>query len=179
MVRRFTSEARDVVAAAQREAQRLGRNEVAPVHLLLGMLDGVGPASDVLGAQGLTGDEIRDRLRQPAGDYLTVDDADALRTIGIDLDAVLENLVGSFGPDVVARARPPRRRVRFSQPSKKVLQLALREATWLKSEGIAGEHLLLGLLRAADPVVTRLLTDCGAAPGDLRAATLRSLGRAA
>ncbi len=181
MVRRFTSEARGVVVAAQLEAHDLGRNEVAPEHLLLGMIDGTGLAAEVLRAQGVSSDAVRDRLRRrlPIGDYFTADDAEALRTVGIDLDAVMENLVASFGDDAVAGARSPRRRARFSRTSKKVLQLALREAVWLKSGGIASEHVLLGLLRTADPTVTRLLSDCGAAPEGLRVATLRGLGRAA
>jgi len=60
------------------------------------------------------------------------------------LDVVLEHLAESFGPDAVPESPSRRGRTRLSQPAKKTLQLALREAIWLKSKVIGSEHILLG-----------------------------------
>lgn len=181
MFERLTRASRQVLATAQHEAQHLGRNEVAPEHLLLGLLDTEGLASDVLHAAGVDSGTVRAALRRrlPAGTYLSVDDAAALRSVGIDLDVVLDRLVASFGSELVAQTRPRLRRVRFSHQSKRVLQLAVREAVWLKSGSIGSEHLLLGLLRSTDDSVTELLSSCGANADDLRVTLLQRIGRAA
>ncbi|MGC2240049.1 MAG: Clp protease N-terminal domain-containing protein [Acidimicrobiia bacterium] len=49
----------------------------------------------------------------------------------------------------------------FSPDSKKVLELALREALRAHADSIAGEHVLLGILRDQHSPGARILLDCG------------------
>ncbi|HEX5333228.1 MAG TPA: Clp protease N-terminal domain-containing protein [Cellulomonas sp.] len=182
MFERFTEEARAVVSGAVAEAGALGHDPVGAQHLLLGLLGpGAGAGYEVLREAGLQADAAREivRRRAPGGGALTRDDAEALRTVGIDLDVVLARLAESFGTDAVPEGRPRRGRTRLSPSAKKALQLALREAIWLKSRSIGSEHLLLGLLRCDDGDVNAVLTSLGHTPDSLRGATLRSIGRAA
>jgi len=66
-----------------------------------------------------------------------------------------------------------------SPPAMKALQLALREAIWLKAGAIGSEHILLGLLRCDDSDINAVLAELGVMSDDLRKATLRTIGRAA
>src|SRR5687767_5477071 len=57
---RFTPRARNVVVAAQDEARAAGNPEIAPAHLVLGLLgDPAGLAAQALVAQGLSLDTVR------------------------------------------------------------------------------------------------------------------------
>ena len=182
MFERFTKEARAVVSVAVAEAGALGHDGVGTAHLLLGLLSpDTGVGFEVLDGAGLQADRVRDvvRRRTPGDGLLTADDAEALRTVGIDLDVVLEHLEESFGPDSLPKGKPRRGRLRFSRSAKKTLQLALREAIWLKSRTIGSEHILLGLLRCDDSDINAVLAELEVKPDDLRAASLRTIGRAA
>ena len=59
------------------------------------------------------------------------------------------------------------------------MQLALREAKWLKAGAIGSEHILLGLLRCDDSDIDAVLAELGVKSDDLRTATLQTIGRAA
>jgi ATP-dependent Clp protease ATP-binding subunit ClpA len=182
MFERFTDAARSVVTVAVGEAQALDHDTVAPHHLLLGLLaEDSGTGFRILHDAHLDADRVRVAIarRTPGAGTLTAEDAEALKTLGIDLDAVLKHLTESFGPDAVPHSRPRPARSRFSPGAKKTLQLALREAVRLTSHNIGSEHVLLGLLRAADGEVTAVLAEFGITADDLRAATLRTIGRAA
>ncbi len=181
MFERFSEEARGVVSVALEQAGELGHDAVGTRHLLLGLLSpDTGAGYQVLNGAGLRADHVREVVRRRTpGDGLTEEDAEALRTVGIDLHVVLEHLAETFGPDALPHSQPRRFRPRFSQPAKKTLQLALREAIWLKSGAIASEHILLGLLRCDDPDINAVLAEVGVSPDDLRRATLAKIGRAA
>ena len=182
MFERFTKEARGVVSAAVEQAGELGHDSVGTQHLLLGLLSpDAGAGYQVLHGAGLQADRVREiiRRRTPGDCVLTQEDAESLRTIGIDLDVVLERLAESFGPDAVPHSQPRRARGRFSRPAKKTLQLALREAIWLKAGAIGSEHILLGLLRCEDSDINAILAEVGVKSDDLRKVTLLTLSRAA
>ena len=182
MFERFSKDARAVVVAARTQAGALGHDSVGTQHLLLGLLSpDAGPASQVLHDVGLQSDLLLEvvRRRTPANGYLTEEDAESLRTLGIDLDVVLERLRASLGTEALPRSEPKRRRMLFSRPAKRTLELALREAAWLKAGSISSEHILLGLLRCDDADVNAILAEAGVEPADLRSATLRAIGRAA
>lgn len=182
MFERFTTEARAVVTGALEQAGELGHDSVGVQHLLLGLLrPDTGPGYEVLHGAGLQAGRVREviRRRNPGDGFPTEGDAESLRTIGIDLDVVLEHLAESLGPDAVPRSRPRRGRPRLSQPAKKTLQLALREAIRLKAGAIGSEHILLGLLNCDDSEVNAVLGELGVTSDDLRTATLRTIGRAA
>jgi ATP-dependent Clp protease ATP-binding subunit ClpA len=172
MFERFTRHARVAVVLAQEEARELRTREIAPQHLLLGILQSAGnDLADVLSGYGLTTDAVRTRLLEasPAVDESLDEDAEALRAIGIDLRAVRDSVAGTFGADAFDNAlrRSGRRRGRqrrsshipFTRPAKKSLELAVREAVAHKNHEIGCEHLLLGILRSGDKAAVGLITE--------------------
>ena len=189
MFERFTAEARAAVTRAQDIARELKDPQIGSEHLLLSVIqDESGVGGQVLRAAGVTGDQVRAevvRLDGPAGGLLTEADADALRSVGIDLDAVLARIEDSFGPDAL---QPDTHRRRggwrpttgsFEPDAKKSLGLALREAIRLHDRQISSGHLLLGLIRDGDGRASRILTAVGIRPAELRAATEAALRGAA
>jgi len=197
MFERFTLSAREVVTGAQEFARQLRHPYVGTEHLLLALLEpSAGLASAVLRDAGVDAAHVRldvERLVGPEPRALTAEDAAALRTIGIELAAVLGRIEQSLGPDALTRAPcPPRRRSwlrrrqskrprspRFAPRAKKVLELSLREALALRHDYIGAEHILLGLLREGDGLAAKVLTDSGLDLHTLRRATLSALSSAA
>jgi ATP-dependent Clp protease ATP-binding subunit ClpA len=186
MFERFTQKARDVVQLARDEAERAGVNYVGTEHLLMAMLArGEGKAYDALTAAGLTVERARaDAARligQPGA--LGAEDAAALKTIGIDLDAVIEHVEQSFGPGALTAPAAAKKRpfglVRFTKRAKKVMELSLREAVRLHHNYIGTEHLLLGLIREGDGLGARVLVAAGASLTDLRATLEAGVEKAA
>ena len=85
---RFTTEAREAVKAAVRDAERVHAGEVGVEYLLLALLD-----TPVLAGFDLPREELEQEFR----DYrrkggLTKADAEALRGLGIDVDAVIDSV---------------------------------------------------------------------------------------
>ena len=159
MFERFTDRARQVVKEAQEEARRLGHHYIGTEHLLLAILslDG-GIARNVLVDAGISAKTVRQAIQGEAPSDPNTD-AEALESIGIDLNAVRAKLEEAFGPGALDE-QPPRRRgwfgrkshpggryIPFTPRSKMVLELSLREALALKHKHIGTEHLLLGLIR--------------------------------
>lgn len=195
MFERFTRDARAVVVATQDICVALGVDEVRPAHLLLALTEQDGEVGDVLAAHGLTPDAVGDALGAPRPGPPTPlgdDDAAALRSLGIDLDAIREAVEEQFGEgafDAAAAAstasegdagpgRPDddigsRRsgfgRARFGRGAKKVLELSVREAIRTRAGEIRSEHLALGLLRTDDEAVRMLLGTLGVDVRALRA----------
>src|SRR5690348_4770116 len=96
MFERFTKRGRAAVEAAVGLAEEQQAVEVRPEHLLAGMLrDGETVAAVVLADQGATGERVLAELERRRGKYadgLGDDDAEALATIGIDLEEVLRRI---------------------------------------------------------------------------------------
>jgi ATP-dependent Clp protease ATP-binding subunit ClpA len=169
MFERFSRNARVAVVLAQEEARELEADEIRPEHLLVGVLQSAGrELSRALGGYGLTADAVRDRLAaaDSAADESFDDDAESLRSLGIDLRAVRDSVDRAFGAGVFDNAfrRSGRRRRRrghipFTKPAKKVLELSLREAVAHKDNYIGCEHILLGVLRGGDKFTLDLLTE--------------------
>ncbi|WP_280396916.1 Clp protease N-terminal domain-containing protein [Nocardia carnea] len=168
MFERFTRNARSAVVAAQESARELRSPEIGVEHLLLGLLEEAEPAlHTLLERNGITLASALRRLRAAARDEpLGAEDAEALRSIGIDLDAVRESLEANFGADALDRAVPPEEsrsgrmrfgHIPFSRDAKKIVELALREALARKDKTIESGHILLAILRAPNPVTTELL----------------------
>jgi ATP-dependent Clp protease ATP-binding subunit ClpA len=178
MLERFTKRARVVVERAHVEALEATAGEVRPEHLLMALLaDEDSVAVRVLAASGAPVAEVRTELARRRSTYvdgLDEDDAEALRLIGIDLDEVVRRIDRNLG----GAARRPRR-PRFARGSKKVLELALREAVALRHNYIGTEHLLLGLQRCGDRVVMDTFATSDIRGPELRAAVrdaLREVG---
>jgi ATP-dependent Clp protease ATP-binding subunit ClpA len=188
MFERFTRHARVAVVLAQEEARELRTREIAPQHLLLGILQAAGnDLSAALGGYGLTTDVVRARLIEaaPKTDESFDEDAEALRAIGIDLTAVRDSVARTFGADAFDNALPRsgrRRRRRghipFTRPAKKSLELAVREALAHKDNQIGCEHLLLGIMRSGDKAAIGLITE-HVYTAQLRSSILELLDKAA
>ncbi|MFD6219663.1 Clp protease N-terminal domain-containing protein [Nocardia asteroides] len=170
MFEKFSRDARVAVVSAQDDAKDLGADRIGPEHVLLGVVSNAGPAlRTVLDARGITADSVRAALaRGTTATPLGADDAAALRSIGIDLDAVQASIVENFGAAAWEQAEPESKRgvlgrmlgaghIPFTRTAKKTLELALREAIHRKDREISTTYLLLGILRAADPATTDLL----------------------
>src|SRR3954469_9365903 len=153
MFERFTAPARATVNEADTHRRAATASEIRPEHLLMSLLDQRGClALTVLDGLDVQPGELRaelDRRRLKYVDGLDADDAEALAAIGIDLDEVVRRIDRNLGGTSIRRNRQPR----FSRDSKKVLELALREALALRHNYIGTEHLLLGLVRGGDRVV--------------------------
>ena len=130
----------------QDEAQRLGHNFIAPDHVALGLL-----RNDVEAEVGSPG-RGRRRGRRGAetqgGLFAALElDAGALRQ---ELEDSAEQVhravqkIGGFPPDLPRRGP-------FTESTKAVLEMALRQALSLGHNTIGPGHILLGLLRKGEP----------------------------
>jgi ATP-dependent Clp protease ATP-binding subunit ClpA len=162
MFTRFTREARDTVERAQLEARALGHDSIGTEHLLLGVAAGAGRAAAVLADHGATLDALREHAARGL-------DAQALASLGIDLDEIRRRAEAVFGPGALERGHRRRRGVRrrdghlrFTAPAKKALELSLREALAAGDNHIAAEHVLLGLLRDEQAEAVAVLRRTGA-----------------
>ncbi len=193
MFEKFSRLARVAVVGAQEDAKELGANRIGPEHLLLGVLAGAEPdLAAVLDARDISADRVRAQLAERAATTpLGASDAEALRSIGIDLDAVQASVTENFGPQAWEQAEPDIKRgifdklkgsswgnIPFSVGAKKSLELAVREAVHRKDHDISSAHLLLGILRAAEPSTADLLGGHDAVSG-LRSDLYAMLDRAA
>lgn len=178
MFERFTTEARDVVVLAQREARELRHGHIDTEHLLLGLLDQPWtPTGQVLDRHGLTRAAVVEAVTAlgNGADF----DAEALRAVGIDLDAVRDRVEATFGPGALDAGGPARRNapahIPFTPRAKKVMELSLREAIALRSRSIREGHIALALLREGGGVAMEVLTGRGADPQTLRADITQAL----
>jgi ATP-dependent Clp protease ATP-binding subunit ClpA len=174
MFERFTRPARQVVERATLVARDATAAETRPEHLLAALLaDEQCLATRVLAGLGASPGDLRaelDRLRMLYVDGLDADDAAALQAIGIDLDEVVRRIDRNLGGPLPASRIP-----RFGRDSKKVLQLALREAIALRHNYIGTELLLLGLVRGGDRVVLDTLGAFGIEREALREAVVAAV----
>ncbi|MDN5932774.1 MAG: hypothetical protein L0I24_17195 [Pseudonocardia sp.] len=162
MFERFTDKAREVVVLAQEEARDRRAATVRAEHLLIALYRVPGNlALTVLEAHSVDADGVRadvDSLRDGLGPA----DAEALATLGIDLDEVRRQVEDAFGEGALDRGRAGRSRwlsghIPFDRGAKKVLELALREALRMKHDYIGCEHVLLGLLNSGGSAQTILV----------------------
>ncbi|MFE6648427.1 Clp protease N-terminal domain-containing protein [Nocardioides sp. NPDC057772] len=151
MFERFTRPARDAVTAAQTYATELGHDRIGDDHLLLAIGSGSeSSAARALAGAGVDSAALKAEVERAHG-RLGDDDADALSTLGIDLDAVRSKVEEVFGAGALDSGKPRRRfggHIPFTKDAKKVLELSLREAIRLEDRSIGTEHILLGILRA-------------------------------
>lgn len=209
MFERFTAGARATVVVAQDSARFMGHRHIGTEHVLLGLLAGDDQvAGRVLVGAGVTRvrviadiERIEQARQEPLRDLVEKDTA-ALRTIGIDLDAVRAAVEESFGPGALdggtahgdayqgpwwrrrqrqhmQSAGSPRGHIPFTPRAKKVLELSLREALALKHNYIGTGHILLGLLREGQGLAAQILHDEDVQLDHLREQVLAELQRAA
>jgi ATP-dependent Clp protease ATP-binding subunit ClpA len=172
MFERFARDARAAVVLGQEEARELGDRAMGPEHLLVGVLQSAGrDLAAVLTGYGLTVDAIRARVldagrRDDSFDDFSDGETEALKSIGIDLKTVRDNVIRTFGADAFDDAlrrsgRRGRRRgqIPLDRAAKKVLESALREAMTHKDRTLECEHLLLGILRGGDRYTLGIITE--------------------
>ena len=171
MFERFTQPARIAVVTAQEEARELRHRQIGSEHLLLALLaaNEVDPARGALEAHGLDHDTSHAQLLRITGSGDL--DADALRSIGIDLDEVRRRMEQQFGAGALDAPSPPAKRGRrlkwggridtghipFTAEAKTALELSLREAIQLGDNFIGTAHLMLGILRGGTGLGLRVL----------------------
>lgn len=191
MFERFTQPAREAIVRAKLEAEMAGSRVIELQFLLLGVIaTAEGPAGAVLRDAGFVADDVRTLLQheQDLGD----DDAAALKSIGIDLDAVRASLEGSFGAGALGGAETERPagwlgrlkgghgHTPFAPASKKALEFAVRHAVVLKDSQIGAEHLLLGVLTGAESdAATRTLVESRLPVAELKARLIIAMDAAA
>jgi dihydroneopterin aldolase len=98
--------------------------------------------------------------------------ARALASVNVTLRAAreqLESIVGHGEED-------PGAQVPFTPRSKKVLELALREAIQLDHNYIGSEHILLGLVRENEGVASQMLSSMGVEADEVHRRVIRMLG---
>jgi len=187
MFERFTASARTTVIRAQEEAKDAGDGYIGTEHVVIALAQDEGIAGEVLRAAGVTAPDLR-RARV-AGD---IDDnggrldADALRSLGIDLDDVRRSVEETFGEGALdaAAVTGSRRRwtgnhVPFTRRAKASLERGLRHAIMLGDTRIGSEHLLIGVLDEGTGAGVRLLRDRGVDLAQLRATTVERARRCA
>jgi len=167
MFERFTKSARAVVIGAQEEARHWHADAVGTEHLLHALLDASDPLVDaVLDGFDIDRDALRYDLDHVERGPRPPLDADALSTLGIDLDTVRRQVEDAFGPGALDRTRAGRGRgarghIRFDRTTKKVLELTLREALRLRHRDLGPEHILLAMLHRETGAAHDLLTARG------------------
>jgi hypothetical protein len=166
---RLTPTARQVMSLALEESEQFGHGYVGDEHVILGLLRGqASQASSLLRGHGLDLAGARAELQRLSADGLTprsrTDEARALRSVGIDVEAVRGRLVAMFGAEAVGAAvwqasqRPwwrggGRRRTPLCGPpffAKRAVWLAACHAEGHGEGAVTPEHLLYGVLRDLD-----------------------------
>jgi ATP-dependent Clp protease ATP-binding subunit ClpA len=176
---RFTQSARDVVLRAAAEAEHRDSPSVGVEHVLVALTEEP-EAAEALRVAGLTPGGLElllaDLELAERRGGLGPADAEALRSIGIDLDAIVAGIEERHGQGALA---PPQRRHRkslrrrvqrwrhrgdkrplprqqrhrpFTADAKRVLELGLREALRHGDREIRPAHLLIGVVEGQDPV---------------------------
>jgi len=177
MFERFEPSARLALSDARDEARRAGQDRIGSEHVLLGLLTQPGAAADALADAGLTLPQLRSLVPARSGGSL---DAEALASLGIDLDAVRRATDAAFGPGALDQARrPSRRQLPMADDTKRTLIGAVRYAHQHGGREITSGHLLIGILDQPDNCACALLTETGADLGALRADVQRRISTAA
>jgi ATP-dependent Clp protease ATP-binding subunit ClpA len=149
---RFAHDARLAVVRARDEAAAAGQPKIGCEHLVVGLLAEPGPAAAALGAAGADLAGLRARLPRTQLAQPDPLDADALATLGIDLDAVRRAADAAFGPGALDRPVTGGRLRRKGGPGgltpdlKKAIEIGLSGAVRQRQRHISGGHLLVGVI---------------------------------
>ncbi len=196
MFERFTDKARKVVSLALAKAKEQGDDQIRLAHMLYGLAAAEGVAARVLASLGVDAAAVEREIGRASGappgpigsrDEAADGDAEALATIGIDLDEIKRRIEESFGPGALERVpltpKSPLNwtgRLPLNEQAKLALALSLKEARALHHNYIGTEHVLLGVLRVAEryphgDFATVTLPGLGLDPDSLRARVLEEL----
>lgn len=174
MFERFESAARQAFVDARQEAGQAGQDQIRSEHMLLGLLREPGPAADALTAAGLSLESLRAHVRRGDSDAPAGLDADALGTLGIDLDAVRRATEAAFGPGALDLAAVRgQAKLPLAGDTKQALGRAVHRAQQLGQREITSGHMLIGILESRRNGALTALTRAGADIQALRADALR------
>jgi ATP-dependent Clp protease ATP-binding subunit ClpC len=148
---RFTELAKRALVATRDAAASLGHDTIAPEHLLLGLAQTAGAASESLRAQGLELSRLRTEVARRSQSGTARNPKESLSALGIDLDEIQRRAAETFGPDALKYPSPP-----FSLAAKQVVKASLEQARDLGQQHIDTEHLLLAILEIGGTSVTVL-----------------------
>lgn len=163
---RFTKEARQAVKDAIRNAERDEAGEMTPQHLLMALLDN----TPVLAGFSLPREDLeaafRDARRKGG---LSKTDVEALRSLGIDVDQIVDNVERSLGEGALVKKAPRKRwfGISIDDSVRKTLERSLVEARDLGHNYLGNEHIVLALLKDKG-VVTEVLEWHGVHYSDVR-----------
>ena len=190
MFERFTDRARTAVILARTEASERG-DQIRPVYMLHALASAEGVAARALAGLGVDAEALERQLDRtapranPLEAATTSGDAEALASIGIDLDEIRRRVEESFGPGALERAPAAAQgagRTTMTRETKQSVELAAKEARALRHSYIGTEHLLLGLLGAAErnprgDFSPETVSDLGIDPAQVRQRILDELRR--
>src|SRR4051794_22452822 len=167
MFQRFTKPAREAVRQAVVVAQAEGSRVVRADHVLVAIAAADGDGARLLRTAGWRSDAETLRARFAAAHRrggLSSADLEALKTVGVDAEAMLERLVGDVSdldePGTRRRHRP------FATDAKKALEATLKVAIARGDRSLGEEHLLLGLTTSPGIVTDELAAE-GVTHGNL------------
>lgn len=171
---RFTALAKRALVAARDAAASLGHDFIGSEHLLMGLAQTAGGASEVLRVRGVELDPLRAEVeRQLAARGVAathgVAATNALATLGIDVAEIRRRADASFGSGSFQFPQPA-----FSVPAKAAVKASLESAREAGQEQIDTEHLLLGVLADENGGGAQALTALGVDVAACRSAVLRS-----
>jgi ATP-dependent Clp protease ATP-binding subunit ClpA len=176
MFERFEPTARKAFEDAREEANRAGQSQISSEHVLVGLLREPGPAAEALTAAGVDVAALRALLPHGGEDAEGWLDADALATLGIDLDAVRRATDAAFGSGAIDRVPVPgRRRLPIADDAKQSLVGAVRQAQHLGQHTISSGHLLIGILDQKRNGALTVLSQVGADVAAIRADVFRRI----
>lgn len=143
---RFTELAKRALVAARDAAASLGHDFIGTEHVLLGLAQTAGAASEALRTHGIELGELRAQVvrhLEEHGVTATRGQAakDALSTLGIDVGEIQRRADDAFGAGALKFPRPA-----YSVHAKKAIQASLQQAVELGRQQMDTGDLLLGLL---------------------------------
>jgi ATP-dependent Clp protease ATP-binding subunit ClpA len=173
MFERFDPNARAAIAKAREEAARAGSKEIRTEHLLLGLMDKPGDATDVLEAVQADPDEVRAAVPQVEAARSAAPDAPDTADAP-EAPATAEAAPGDAtppGPGVPLD-------LRLTRNARRALDLALRTAHRFRHDHVSSGHLLLSIIEQPDSGAVEALKVAGIHVGTLRTDILRQLTEA-
>jgi ATP-dependent Clp protease ATP-binding subunit ClpA len=201
MFERFDQDARAAIAKAREEAARAGSREIRTEHLLLGLMDKPGDATDVLEAVQADPEEVRAAVPQVEAARLAAADTAAAPEAAADTTAADTTTADTAAADtapvpeaglppevtLAAEARPGEpvphgpgapQDLRLTRNARRALDLALRTAHRFRHDHVSSGHLLLSIIEQPDSGAVEALKVAGIHVGTLRTDILRQLTEA-
>ena len=182
MFERFSAAAREVVVEAQRQAALRGDGEITAAHLAYALCESDDPVARILAQHGVVAPPVPEPAAEGSAAAFDGDDAEVLRSLGIDLDQVRRAAEQTFGPGALDVPSPSQRgerggaadaaalrHVRFTREAKSVLEGTLREALGQGDRTLRPAHLVLAMQFLQRPTEVAAVVDPVRLTAELRA----------